>query len=140
VCKPLSFLFCSRFSSIFHLFYLFFSLDKDPTFGAVVKTLCGEVQQYIDHNNTIDMFETYFEDEEPETQLHSLSASTSAVYRDQSGESEHRAVTKICWHPEGSHRLRRFDRFFRFLLLEFQIFYNISFQVSQLFPPKVNFC
>jgi dynein intermediate chain 2 len=74
-------------------------LDKDPNFLASVQSLTKQVVPSLEQNNTIDLFEHYFEDEECDHLQESLSLKTVALFKDPSEEK--RSVTKVGWHPEG---------------------------------------
>ena len=79
-------------------------LDKDPQFGSVLKQLVSEVQSAVDMNNTMSMFEDFFSGESPEHEMHTLSASTVAFYKDQVPDEYRRGVSKISFSPEGERR------------------------------------
>lgn len=53
----------------------------------------------IEQNSTIDLFEHYFFQEEPDALVENLNLKTVALFKDISDEP--RTVTKIGWHPEG---------------------------------------
>eukprot|EP00744_Colponema_vietnamica_P003227 GILI01004977.1.p1 GENE.GILI01004977.1~~GILI01004977.1.p1 ORF type:complete len:582 (-),score=174.73 GILI01004977.1:310-2055(-) len=78
-------------------------LDKDPGFGAAVKFLGTVSERSILQNNTIDIFEEYFEGEEVDTDTENLSTKTLMLFKDQSDVK--RSVNKISWHPEGPTKL-----------------------------------
>ena len=77
-------------------------LDKDPQFSSVLKQLVSDVQQVIDQNNAIDMFEDYFAGESVDHQMHNLSASTISVFKDQVLDEDRRLVSRISWHPDAA--------------------------------------
>lgn len=74
-------------------------LEKDPTFTQAVRGLCGATSKCIEQNSTIDLFEHYFFQEEPDALVENLNLKTVALFKDISDEP--RTVTKIGWHPEG---------------------------------------
>jgi len=74
-------------------------LEKDPVFTGVVKQLTKQTIMCLEQNNTIDLFEHYFQDEEPEHLPENLTMKTIALFKDPADEK--RSVTKIGWHPEG---------------------------------------
>jgi len=74
-------------------------LEKDPSFVTVVKQLTKNTIPCLEQNNTIDLFEHYFHEEEPEHLPESLTMKTIALFKDPADEK--RSVTKIGWHPEG---------------------------------------
>ena len=76
-------------------------LDKDPQFHGAVSGLCTEMSSLLERNQAIDMFEEYFGGEEPETEMHSLQASTLGLFKDQGGGPK-RIVSRISWHPDAS--------------------------------------
>eukprot|EP00746_Dinoflagellata_sp_MGD_P124571 gnl/MRDRNA2_/MRDRNA2_59169_c0_seq2.p1 gnl/MRDRNA2_/MRDRNA2_59169_c0~~gnl/MRDRNA2_/MRDRNA2_59169_c0_seq2.p1 ORF type:complete len:574 (-),score=114.24 gnl/MRDRNA2_/MRDRNA2_59169_c0_seq2:23-1744(-) len=74
-------------------------LEKDPNFVGIVRQLTGQTVKCIEQNNTIDLFQHYFLDEEPDHIPENLSMKSIALFKDPSDEK--RSVTKIGWHPEG---------------------------------------
>lgn len=78
-------------------------LDKDPSYTAAVKQLTVQAQKCLEQNNTIDLFEQYFHQEEPEHLPEQLTMKTVALFKDPCDEK--RSVTKIGWHPEGPTKL-----------------------------------
>jgi len=74
-------------------------LEKDPAFVASVKQLTKQTVMCLEQNNTIDLFEHYFQLEEPDHLPENLTMKTVALFKDPSDEK--RSVTKIGWHPEG---------------------------------------
>jgi len=73
-------------------------LEKDPTFTASVKHLTKQTEASLEQNITIDLFEHYFLDEEPDFLPENLTMKTVALFKDPAEEK--RSVTKIGWHPE----------------------------------------
>lgn len=78
-------------------------LEKDPLFTQAVKSLCASSTKFLEQNITIDLFEHYFLDEEPEPLVDNLGMKTMALFKDPTEEK--RSVTKIGWHPEGPTKL-----------------------------------
>lgn len=78
-------------------------LEKDPTFINAVKLLTKQTAPCIEQNNTIDLFEHYFHEEDPEHLPENLTMKTIALFKDPAEEK--RSVTKISWHPEGPTKL-----------------------------------
>lgn len=74
-------------------------LEKDPTFTAAVRGLVGATSKCLEHNTTIDLFENYFFEEEPDALVENLNLKTVAVFKDVAGDP--RSISKIGWHPEG---------------------------------------
>mmetsp|Transcript_88772 Transcript_88772/g.250040 ORF Transcript_88772/g.250040 Transcript_88772/m.250040 type:complete len:571 (-) Transcript_88772:220-1932(-) len=74
-------------------------LEKDPSFVAAVRQLTKQTTMCLEQNNTIDLFEHYFHEEDPEHLPENLTMKTVALFKDPSDEK--RSVTKIGWHPEG---------------------------------------
>jgi len=74
-------------------------LEKDPAFVGTVKQLTKSTVLCLEQNNTIDLFEHYFQGEEPEHLPENLTMRTIALFKDPADEK--RSVTKIGWHPEG---------------------------------------
>jgi len=73
-------------------------LEKDPAFTNCVKQLTKQTVMCLEQNNTIDLFEHYFLDEEPDFLPQNLTMKTVALFKDPAEEK--RSVTKIGWHPE----------------------------------------
>lgn len=74
-------------------------LEKDPFFISAVRKLTEQTVTCLEQNNTIDLFEHYFHEEEPEHLPENLSMKTVALFKDPADEK--RSVTKVGWHPEG---------------------------------------
>ena len=74
-------------------------LEKDPIFTSAVKNLCTTTSKCLEQNNTIDLFEHYFFQEEPDALVENLQLKTIALFKDPSDEP--RTISKIGWHPEG---------------------------------------
>lgn len=75
-------------------------LEKDPTFTNCVKQLTKQTVMCLEQNVTIDLFEHYFLDEEPDFLPQNLTMKTVALFKDPAEEK--RSVTKIGWHPDAS--------------------------------------
>merc|ERR1740120_669711 len=78
-------------------------LEKDPAFISTVKQLTKNTIPCMEMNGTIDLFEHYFHQEEPDHLPESLTMKTVALFKDPADEK--RSVTKIGWHPEGPTKL-----------------------------------
>ncbi|CAK9077521.1 unnamed protein product [Durusdinium trenchii] len=78
-------------------------LEKDPAYISAVRQLTKQTIPCLEMNNTIDLFEIYFQDEEPDHMPEILNLKTIALFKDPSDEA--RSVTKIGWHPEGPTKL-----------------------------------
>jgi dynein intermediate chain 2 len=74
-------------------------LEKDPNFVNTVRGLTAQTVKCIEQNNTMDLFEHYFYEEEPDHLVENLTMKTIALFKDPADEK--RSVTKIGWHPEG---------------------------------------
>ncbi|CAE8709077.1 unnamed protein product [Polarella glacialis] len=74
-------------------------LEKDPVFVSACRALTKQTVMCLEQNNTIDLFEHYFQLEEPDHLPENLTMKTVAIFKDPSDEK--RSVTKIGWHPEG---------------------------------------
>lgn len=74
-------------------------LEKDPAFIGLVKNLTHNVIPCLEANTTIDLYEHYFLEEDPDHLPEALTMKTVAVFKDPADEQ--RSVTKIGWHPEG---------------------------------------
>lgn len=78
-------------------------LEKDPAYISAVRQLTKQTIPCLEMNNTIDLFEIYFQEEEPDHMPEILNLKTIALFKDPSDEA--RSVTKIGWHPEGPTKL-----------------------------------
>ncbi|CAK9075024.1 70 kDa intermediate chain [Durusdinium trenchii] len=76
---------------------------RDPAYISAVRQLTKQTIPCLEMNNTIDLFEIYFQDEEPDHMPEILNLKTIALFKDPSDEA--RSVTKIGWHPEGPTKL-----------------------------------
>ena len=74
------------------------NLDK---FTPAVKKIVENVEDIIDKNNQIDMFEEYFVGEEPEHNIENLSIKTLMLFKDQN-DGIKRGVSRISWHPDAA--------------------------------------
>jgi len=73
-------------------------LEKDPAFTNSVKQLAKQTVMCLEQNTTMDLFEHYFLDEDPDCLPENLTMKTVALFKDPAEEK--RSVTKIGWHPE----------------------------------------
>ena len=73
---------------------------KDPVLGfsQATKDLVQNTTRCIRQNNQLDLFEEYFEGEEPEFMSEPISTKTVMIFKDPNKIK--RSVTKIAWHPE----------------------------------------
>ena len=76
--------------------------SKEPKFKASVGALAAVAEQSVKQNNTLDIYEQYFDGEDT-LKLTSEPPSMKAVsvFRDPSPVK--RTVTAVNWHPEGTH-------------------------------------
>lgn len=56
-------------------------IEKDSVFTNAVKGLCDTIEDCIKQNNQIDLFEEYFQGEEPEHFVESLSTKTLILFK-----------------------------------------------------------
>lgn len=77
-------------------------LTKEPSlcFGQATRELVGGATRCIEQNNEIDLFEEYFQGEDPEFMSEPITTKTVMIFKDPNAIK--RAVTKIAWHPEAS--------------------------------------
>ena len=77
-------------------------MNKEPQLGYAQATreLTFGASKFIRANNEIDMFEEYFDNEQPENLSENISTKTVMIFKDPN--QIRRAVTKIDWHPEAS--------------------------------------
>lgn len=74
--------------------------EKDDEYKASVKSLCPITKQCMKQNNTVDIYQEYFEDETGDYSSEPPSAKGLGVLRDPSKIK--RTATSINWQPEGS--------------------------------------
>jgi len=72
--------------------------EKDESYQNTIKMLGPIVERSMKQNNTVDVYEQYFADDQTEHCSEPPSAKGLAVFRDQSEIK--RSVTSINWHPE----------------------------------------
>lgn len=72
--------------------------EKDESYHNAIKNLGPIVERCMKQNNTVDIYEQYFEDDRIEHCSEPPSAKGLAVFRDQSKIK--RSATSINWHPE----------------------------------------
>jgi dynein intermediate chain 2 len=73
-------------------------------FALATKDLVTNAEKSIKQNNEIDLFEEYFEGEQPEHLSETINTKTVMIFKDPNHIK--RAVTKISWHPEASIEMR----------------------------------
>lgn len=78
-------------------------LLNEPSYLAAVPYLTKGSEDAIADNNTIDLFEEYFADNEETHARDPPSCKTVAVFKDPNKMS--RAANRISWHPDGSGKL-----------------------------------
>lgn len=61
------------------------------------------MEHYIQQNNAIDMYQSYYAECDPQTAVERISCRTVNVYRDQCVPG--RPISSICWQPDGGARL-----------------------------------
>jgi len=77
-------------------------VEKDEEFQFAMKTLVPRVQRCMKQNNTVNIYEEYFqEDNDTDHCSESPFAKGLAVFRDPSDVLT-RSATSVNWHPEGS--------------------------------------
>lgn len=78
--------------------------DNHDKFTPAVRKMLDVIETIIAKNNQIDMYEEYFEDEEPEHNIENVNVKTLKIFKN-SEDSGKRAVTSISWHPDGPFKL-----------------------------------
>ena len=73
-------------------------------YALATKDLVQNAEKSIKQNNEIDLFEEYFEGEQPEHLSENINTKTVMIFKDPNNIK--RAVTKICWHPESATEMR----------------------------------
>lgn len=72
--------------------------EKDESYLSAMRTLATVTERCMKQNNTVDVYEHYFEDNSFEHCSEPLSAKGLAVFRDPSPIK--RSATSVNWHPE----------------------------------------
>lgn len=78
-------------------------IENEQGYQHAVLSLSRMAEQAIQQNNTIDLFESYFDEMDEHHEATMPSAKTMCVFRDPNEVK--RAATKISWHPEGPNKL-----------------------------------
>lgn len=73
---------------------------QDNVYKSMVAGLASEVETAVKQNNTMDMYEEYFEDYSLDLSSAPPSAKGLAVFRDPCAMK--RTATSVNWHPEGN--------------------------------------
>jgi len=110
-------------------------VEKDEDYQYAMKTLIPRVQSCMKQNNTVNIYEEYFEGLETDHCSEPPFAKGLAVFRDPSSVS--RTATSVDWHPEGSSNGRLAVSY---AVLNFQDERlknpNLSTSVSHSFPAR----
>ncbi|XP_049717387.1 dynein axonemal intermediate chain 2 isoform X2 [Elephas maximus indicus] len=79
-------------------------VEKDENYINAITQLGSIMEHCIKQNNAIDIYEEYFDDEDPvEVTEEAPSAKTINVFRDP--QEIKRAATHLSWHPDGNRKL-----------------------------------
>lgn len=62
------------------------------------------VEKILSQNQEIDMYEEYFEGEEPENNMENINVKTLKLFKN-IGEGPKRQVNSLSWHPDGPHKI-----------------------------------
>jgi dynein intermediate chain 2 len=73
-------------------------------FALATKDLVQNAEKSIKQNNEIDLFEEYFEGEQPEHLSENINTKTVMIFKDPNNIK--RAVTNISWHPDAATEMR----------------------------------
>ena len=79
-------------------------IEREESFKRSVNELCQTMEKCIFQNNQIDLFEEYFQNEQSEHIVESLSSKTLMLFKNDS-EICKCSVSKISWYPEGPQKL-----------------------------------
>eukprot|EP00455_Lapot_gusevi_P050973 TRINITY_DN7502_c0_g1_i3.p1 TRINITY_DN7502_c0_g1~~TRINITY_DN7502_c0_g1_i3.p1 ORF type:complete len:605 (-),score=131.23 TRINITY_DN7502_c0_g1_i3:30-1796(-) len=77
--------------------------NMDVKYKQAVRYLVDVSSRVVEQNNSVDMYEIYFEDDTTDLSSEPPSAKTLTVLRDPHDIKRH--ATSICWHPDGAARL-----------------------------------
>lgn len=75
--------------------------EKDEAYKSTMKTLGPVISRCMRQNNTIDLYEEYFKDDDRDWSGEPPSAKGLAVFRDPKQHLTKRTATSVHWHPEG---------------------------------------
>ena len=79
-------------------------IEKDayssPKTVEVMAKMCSDKTR---QNNEIDLYERYFEGEDPEQSTEMISTRTKLLFKDPSEQK--RAISRLCWHPENPSKI-----------------------------------
>lgn len=81
-------------------------MSRDPNLGYTTATrdLVSNSTKFIRQNNEIDLFEEYFQGEQPEHLSETINMKTVMIFKDPNEIK--RAANKIVWHPDSSSDMR----------------------------------
>jgi len=102
--------------------------EKDEEYKSAMKSLGPIIGKCMKQNNTINIYEEYFEGVKADHSSEPPSAKGLAVFRDPS--SVKRTVTSINWHPEGPATNRKIAVSYSILNFQDQRFMNAQMPVS----------
>ncbi|XP_065175345.1 dynein intermediate chain 3, ciliary-like [Sycon ciliatum] len=78
-------------------------VEKDEVYMGVIQRLCNTMEHCIKQNNSIDIYEEYFDDVEDNVASAMPEAKVVNIFRDQQKLS--RSVASMCWSPDGGSKL-----------------------------------
>lgn len=78
-------------------------IKSDAEYTSAFVSLVKTAEVAISQNNTIDLYEDYFMEDEFEFESEPPSCKTIGVFKDPNDVK--RAANKICWHPDSPHKM-----------------------------------
>ena len=78
-------------------------VEKEDEFIYKTSKLARETEKYVRQNNTINIFEEYFDEDDAATDIKPSFVGSVAVFKDPVSDDEDRAINKVSWSPSGEH-------------------------------------
>ena len=75
-------------------------VEKEDEFINTTCKLATETEKYVRQNNTINIFEEYFRDDDDATNIKPATVGSVCVFKDPMGSGD-RAINQVCWSPSG---------------------------------------
>ena len=77
-------------------------IEKEDDFINVTRHLVWETEKYVKQNNSINVFEEYFDRLDPATDQEAASVASVAVMKDPVTSDGSREISRVSWSPSGS--------------------------------------
>lgn len=81
-------------------------IEMDDEYNSILLSLTKKIERCVLSNNSIDMFEEYFVDEDINHTCEPPTVKTISIFRDPKyTQNCAQPVCKVCWHPENNYRI-----------------------------------